>query len=103
MPTGLSVLSNPYGQRALRVVARGLLAGLLLVALAGPARLAAQPEEKLGKEERARLERASADLSQRADALYQKGQLPEATKLLEQALAMNRRLYPEKRYPQGHP
>jgi CHAT domain-containing protein/Tfp pilus assembly protein PilF len=43
------------------------------------------------------------DLNERARALGGQGHYPEATKLLQEALDLQRKLYPKERYPQGHP
>jgi tetratricopeptide (TPR) repeat protein len=58
---------------------------------------------RLTEEERGQLEKQATELNVRAFTLYQQGRYPEATKLLEQALALLQRLYPTDKYPQGHP
>jgi CHAT domain-containing protein/Tfp pilus assembly protein PilF len=83
--------------------------GLALLAAAWvcwPLRLPAQgkqPAKELTKAERAKLEKEAAELQEKAIALYQRAKLVEATGLLERSLAMRRKLYPQERFPQGHP
>jgi CHAT domain-containing protein/Tfp pilus assembly protein PilF len=55
-----------------------------------------------GPAERARLAKQVVDLDERAHALGGQGHYPEATKLLQDALEIQRQLYPRERYPQGH-
>jgi tetratricopeptide (TPR) repeat protein len=67
--------------------------------------LAADDESprELSAEERARLAKQAKELDDRADSLYRQGRYPEATKLLQEALEIRRKLYPKERYPRGHP
>jgi CHAT domain-containing protein len=62
-----------------------------------------QPAEELSREERSRLEKEAAKLNGQMMARYRRGQLAEATQLLKKSLVVYRRLYPAKRYPDGHP
>jgi tetratricopeptide (TPR) repeat protein len=63
---------------------------------------AAEADES-AKQKRADLQRRSYELNQKAFEFYQQGKFADATKPLEQALAMRQRLYPTDKYPQGHP
>jgi CHAT domain-containing protein/Tfp pilus assembly protein PilF len=85
----------------------GLTAGLLLAAwLAAGDRAAAQPTQQInaqGKQERARLEKQAAGLSQQAIMQYRKGRFAEAVKSQKQAVVLYRSLYPQAKYSSGHP
>jgi CHAT domain-containing protein/Tfp pilus assembly protein PilF len=79
------------------------LAALLVLLGACPGWAAAADSPKGPRpEECARLEKQAQELNERAYALYGQGRYPEATKLLQEALDINRQLYPKDRYPQGH-
>jgi CHAT domain-containing protein/Tfp pilus assembly protein PilF len=52
--------------------------------------------------ERASLRRAE-ELSGQAEQLYDQARYPQATELLQKALALKKELYPRSQYPQGHP
>jgi tetratricopeptide (TPR) repeat protein len=83
---------------------RGVLLVLLVLLAGWPSRAAADdPPKESSPEERARLEKQAADLAEQADAHYRQGRYPEATKLLREVLEIRRKLYPARRYPQGHP
>jgi CHAT domain-containing protein/Tfp pilus assembly protein PilF len=85
---------------------RGLWgSGVVLVLLAGClGRAAAEdPPKELTSEERARLEKQAVELNGRGVALHEQGRYPEALKVMQEALAVRRQLYPATRYPQGHP
>jgi tetratricopeptide (TPR) repeat protein len=79
-------------------------AALLVLLAAWPGRAAADdlPKEP-SPEERARLEEQAKELDARARALYSQGRYPEATKVLQEALEIFRKLYSRERCPQGHP
>jgi CHAT domain-containing protein/tetratricopeptide (TPR) repeat protein len=78
-------------------------AALLVLLAACPSRAAADdPPKEPSPEQRVRLEKQAAELNERAEALNGQGRYPEATKLLQEALEIKRKLYPEERYPQGH-
>jgi CHAT domain-containing protein/tetratricopeptide (TPR) repeat protein len=67
--------------------------------------LRAQPEKPgpgLSEEEQ-RLARQAKELNAEGERLYGEGRYVEATERLQGALDIRRRLYPKKRYPQGHP
>jgi tetratricopeptide (TPR) repeat protein len=49
------------------------------------------------------LEQEAKTLHARAVALYQRANYPEAIRMLREALAMRRQLYPQAQFPQGHP
>src|SRR5262245_35009201 len=74
---------------------------LLGLALAGgePAWAEAEPSA----EQRRQLEQKARALNDQAVQRYQEGRFSEATKLLEQALALYKALYPKGKDPQAHP
>jgi tetratricopeptide (TPR) repeat protein len=77
---------------------------LVLVAAYLGRATADEPPKEPSPEERVRLTKQAQELEDRAQALYgQAARLPEATKLLQEALEVRRKLYPRERYPQGHP
>src|SRR5689334_14735589 len=94
----IQALRNHRWARLVVVLALGALVGA--VPLRAADRAAPAP---LTEEERSRLEKQALDLNERGVLLYQQGRYAEATKLLEQALEMRQRLYPNEQYPQGHP
>jgi tetratricopeptide (TPR) repeat protein len=53
--------------------------------------------------EQQRLLKEARTLSQQAVALYQRGQYPQATQLLREAVRLCEQAYPKDKYPQGHP
>ena len=57
----------------------------------------------LTKEQRARLEAEAVKLNKEAVRLAGDGDLDRALGLAELALIIRERLYPEDKYPQGHP
>jgi tetratricopeptide (TPR) repeat protein len=83
-------------------VLRCCVARLVLLAACTGSVVADDAPKELSPTERARLEKQAARLDDRAHALYGQGRYPEATKLLQEALAINRKLYPKEHYPQGH-
>jgi CHAT domain-containing protein/Tfp pilus assembly protein PilF len=94
-------LRRQQGRRSL------LLAGCLLIAFLSlwpsfALRAIAQPADELTKEQRDQLQRRATELGEQAMQLYQQGQYPDATKLLEQILAIYQRLYPTDQFPHGH-
>jgi tetratricopeptide (TPR) repeat protein len=60
-------------------------------------------EKELSPAEQAALSKEAADLFDKAGELYGAGKYDESTRLLEKALTLRERLYPEGRYPDGHP
>src|SRR5690348_837855 len=87
-----------------RLCGRGVVLVLLVLLAAYLGRAAADnPSKEPSSEERVRLEQQATDLNERAGALYGQGRYPEATKLLQEALEIQRELYPAKRHPEGHP
>jgi CHAT domain-containing protein/Tfp pilus assembly protein PilF len=76
-----------------------VLLGLLGVAVGA----VGAADEELTPAERKDLEQRAKEANQQALQRYQEGKYPEATQLAEQALALRRRLYPQKGYPDGHP
>ncbi len=84
-----------------RLVAPGVL---LWVAMATGDALAEEKPAPLQRLlEELKLTREALELNAKADKLYQEGKGPEAVPLMEKALGVYQRLYPEDRYPQGHP
>src|SRR5262245_10120742 len=85
-----------------------LVVGLALLAcgwaVSGGRAEAQGPGEKqeLTAEERSRLRKEARLLNQRGISLYQQGRLVEATKVLEQVLAIQQKVYPPELYPEGH-
>jgi CHAT domain-containing protein/Tfp pilus assembly protein PilF len=88
----------PGWARQLAAVALAVLAGAAPLRAADPAAPA-----PLSAEERSRLEKQVADLNERAGEQRQQGHHAEAARLLEQVLALHRRLYPADQFPQGRP
>ncbi|HEV3257850.1 MAG TPA: tetratricopeptide repeat protein, partial [Gemmataceae bacterium] len=60
------------------------------------------PGKGLTPAQRAQLEKEAEKLNHQAVRLYGDGLYKEATRLLERALAVRQRLYPEKDFPRGH-
>jgi CHAT domain-containing protein/Tfp pilus assembly protein PilF len=82
---------------------RGVVLVLLVLLAVCLGRAAADdPPKEPSPEERAQLEQQAKELNERAVALYGQGRYPEATKLMQQALEVFRKLYPKEHYPQGH-
>jgi tetratricopeptide (TPR) repeat protein len=79
---------------------------LLALALGVPGRpaagTAAEPVEDLSRAMRPHLERQASALNRQGVRLYRQGRHAEATRLLEQALALRQWLYPPSEYPHGH-
>jgi CHAT domain-containing protein/Tfp pilus assembly protein PilF len=75
--------------------------GGLLVTEAGWGQ-AGKPAKDLSPAERSRLRKEAATLTKKGVALYQQGRWIEAAKVWEQILEVNRKIYPEKEYPNGH-
>jgi CHAT domain-containing protein/Tfp pilus assembly protein PilF len=82
----------------------GLVAALALGCAPVPLR-AADPtaSREPGEAERDQLQKQASDQLHRASTLYGQGKLPEAVEALEQALEMEKKLWPAGSYPQGHP
>src|SRR5262249_50151495 len=59
--------------------------------------------QELNAAERARLEKEAAGLTAKGVALDRQGNYDEAIRLLRNALALRRRLYPATQFPDGHP
>jgi CHAT domain-containing protein len=74
-----------------------MLLAFLMTASAG------DKDEKLTPERRGELEKKSRELNDRGLLHYQRGDANKATELFRQALAIRRRLYPRKDFPDGHP
>src|SRR5262249_62225880 len=80
---------------ALRLASAGLAA-------VGPTAADDAPKEP-SDADRARLEKRVQELNEKLDTLYQQGQIDEARKPGEEAMALARQLFPPERYPDGHP
>src|SRR5262249_18343369 len=76
----------------------GVLAGSLL-ALAG----VSTADQELTPEKRQELQRQAQQLNAQGGQRYQQRRYAEATKVLQQALEIRKRLYPKAQYAQGHP
>src|SRR5690606_539238 len=81
----------------------GLL--LLLVALTGSLLLAQEPakEKELTKEERAKLEAEAKRLNEEGYKHYQAARFSDAEASYHRVLILQRKLYPQERFPNGHP
>jgi tetratricopeptide (TPR) repeat protein len=96
---------NTNGRAWFLPVFRGVLGLVLLAAAGGPLGSLAgeEPKQDLTPQQRQDLEQRSAALNEEAIELYRAGRYVKAAELSEQALAMDQKLYPADRYPQGHP
>src|SRR5262249_15537555 len=79
----------------------GLLVLGLALSLAGLA-LAAGQEPDLTPQERQKLEAQAKECYGRLLKFYDEAKLTDALKEAQQVLTINRRLYPESKYPDGH-
>ena len=82
----------------LRMATLAAALGLLGAALSGQ-----DKGGDLSDKERKQLEQEASDLYRQAGAQYQKGHVDEAIRSVEQSLNLFRKLYPQGKYPDGHP
>ena len=81
-----------------RMAALVLVLGLLGAAVSGQ-----DKGGELSEKERTQLEKQAGDLLRQGVEQYQKGRIDEAIRSTEQCLTLRRKLYPQAKYPDGHP
>src|SRR5262245_25292729 len=85
------------------LVAVRWLVGLALVLATVSGATADEPAPELTPAQRAALEQEAKRMSEEAKKHYESRRYAEAVKIFEQVVATNQKLYPEAKYPDGHP